>query len=114
MNKKRQTILFLVSDFLSAAIAWTLFFFARNEYIDAYYMEFPQHKGLVTMDINYVYGLCLVPFMWITLYYLSSSYKRVYRKSRLKEFINTLWVTILGSSILFFAIILEAETAFTL
>ena len=107
MNKKRQTILFLVSDFLSAAIAWTLFFFARNEYIDAYYMEFPQHKGLVTMDINYVYGLCLVPFMWITLYYLSSSYKRVYRKSRLKEFINTLWVTILGSSILFFAIILD-------
>lgn len=107
MNKKRQTILFLVCDFLTAAIAWSLFFFARNEYIDAYYVQFPHHKGLITMDINYFYGLCFIPFMWITLYYLSSSYKQVYRKSRLKEFINTLWVTILGSSILFFAIILD-------
>ena len=107
MNKKRQTILFLVCDFLTAAIAWTIYFFVRNEYIDAYYSQFPEHIGLITTDINYVYGLCFIPFMWITLYYLSSSYKQVYRKSRLKDFINTLWVTILGSSILFFAIILD-------
>ena len=107
MNKKRQTLLYIICDYVSAIIVWTLFFFLRNEYIDAYYLEFPEQRALILSDEHYVYGLCFIPLMWLLLYYLSGYYKNVYRKSRLKELINTFFITLVGSFILLFAIILD-------
>lgn len=107
MNKTRQTILYLCCDLATAIIAWTLFFFLRNEYIDAYYLEYPEMKGLIILDINFRHGLMVIPLMWLTLYYLSGYYKNIYRKSRLRDFFNTFLVTLIGSLILFFTIILN-------
>lgn len=107
INKTRHTILYLVCDFLTAAIAWTIFFYLRNQYIDAFYAEFPEFRKRIALDINYKYGLAIIPFMWIFLYYLSGYYKNAYRKSRLKEFLLTLGITLLGSLILFFSIVLN-------
>lgn len=107
MNKTRQTILYLCCDLATAIIAWTLFFFFRNEYIDAYYLEFPEMKGKIILDINFRHGLVVIPLMWLGLYYLTGYYKNIYRKSRLQEFTNTFWVTLIGSLILFFTIILN-------
>lgn len=111
MNKRRHTLLYIVCDFISAVIAWTLFFFFRNEFIDAYYQENPEFKKLILTDTHYIYGLLFIPLMWIALYYLSGYYKHIYRKSRLKELLNTLFISILGSTILFFSIILNDNVA---
>lgn len=107
MNKTRHVLLYIMCDFLTAAIVWTLFFFFRNEFIDAYYLENPELRTLFLSDVHYMYGLVFIPLMWILLYYLSGYYKNIYRKSRLKEFLTTLLMSVLGSSILFFAIILN-------
>lgn len=107
MNKVRHTILYIVCDYVMAIIAWTLFFYIRNEFIDAYYAEFPQFRTKIALDINYQYGILIIPLMWLLLHYLSGYYKNVYRKSRLKEFLNTLCVSLLGSLFLFFTIVLN-------
>lgn len=107
MNKTRHTILYLVCDFVAAAVAWTIFFYIRNGYIDAFYAEFPDFRKKIALDLNYQYGLLIIPMMWIVLHYLSGYYKNIYRKSRLKEFLLTLFITLLGSLILFFTIVLN-------
>lgn len=107
MNKKRQTIQYIICDFITAAIVWTLFFFIRNNFIDAYYLIYPELRNHILTDTHYIYGLCFIPIMWIALYYLSGYYKNIYRKSRLKEFLSTFFITIFGTMILFFTIILD-------
>ena len=107
MNKKRQTIQYIICDFITAAIVWTLFFFIRNNFIDAYYLIYPELRNHILTDTHYIYGLCFIPAMWIALYYLSGYYKNIYRKSRLKEFLSTFFITIFGTTILFFTIILD-------
>ncbi|MCQ2959185.1 MAG: sugar transferase [Bacteroidales bacterium] len=107
MNKKRHTALYIFCDLVSAIIAWTVFFYLRNHYVDAYYSEYPEFRKLIALDINYQYGVIVVPLMWIALYYVSGYYKNIYRKSRLKEFLLTFGITILGSLILFFSIVLN-------
>lgn len=107
MNKTRQTILYLLCDFITAAIAWTLFFYIRNMYIDAYYMDFPEYRGKIVLDTNYERGLFLIPFMWLSLYYLAGYYRNIYRKSRVKELQQTFVLSLIGSCLLFFMIVLD-------
>lgn len=49
----------------------------------------------------------LIPFFWLLLHWTSGYYNTVWYKSRLSEFIATLLTTIVGSLILFFAIIID-------
>ncbi|NOZ45450.1 MAG: sugar transferase [Chlorobi bacterium] len=104
MKTKQQTILYLVFDFLSSAIAWTLFFIFRK-----YYFEINK-LGLqlsVIIDDKYFFGLAIIPVCWLLLYYITGQYKDVFRKSRLKEFGQTLLITIIGVLFIFFVLILD-------
>ena len=60
-------------------------------------------------DANLWRGLVIVPLGWITLYTLQGSYKNVLRKSRLKELQQTLLATLIGSVVLFFALLLDDQ-----
>lgn len=104
MNKIRQTLLYIFSDFFAAAFAWTLFFLLRKKYIDVYFMKFSNE---ISFDKNYVYGLIIIPSMWVLLYYINGYYKNIYRKSRLIELIQTCILTLFGTLIIFFALLLD-------
>ncbi len=106
MNKKLQIFRYLISDFIAAAIAWTLFFAYRKKYIESVKFDISvQFEPTAT----FYKGLILIPIFWIILYYLSGYYKDIYRKSRLKELWKTFATTLIGVVIIFFLLILDDE-----
>ncbi|MDP4266020.1 MAG: sugar transferase [Bacteroidota bacterium] len=106
MNKKLQTLKYLIADFLSAFISWGLFFTYRKMFLD---LKFIIIKEQPFLDNNFFFGIFLIPFSWLIFYTLSGTYKSIYRKSRLKELGQTLFQSIIGVTIIFFAILLDDE-----
>ncbi len=104
MKKKRQTAKYIAVDLLSAAAAWILFYIYRKEYIEPvkFGYDIPWH-----FDQNFYLGLLFVPLFWLVLYTLSGSYSRIYRKNRIKELGQTLLLSLIGVTVLFFAFVLD-------
>ncbi|MCB0738769.1 MAG: sugar transferase [Bacteroidetes bacterium] len=104
MNKNRFGWLFAIIDFVSTGAAWTLFYTYRKTYIE------PVKFGIdipLEFTPRYFLGIAFIPTFWVLLYYLIGSYKRVYRRSRLKDLANTVLATFFGSVAIFFIIILD-------
>jgi exopolysaccharide biosynthesis polyprenyl glycosylphosphotransferase len=104
MDKRRQTIRYVLLDLLSGAGAWTLFYTFRKMIIE------PKRFGYripVDFDSNFYMALFFIPLFWLALYYVTGYYKNIYKKSRLKELGGTFVITIFGSTIIFFSLILD-------
>lgn len=104
MNKKRQVAKYVIADLIAAALAWSLFFLYRKSVHDP---EIQANLGQIYADANYYIGVTLVPLFWLMLYLMAGTYRRIYRKSRLKELGQTLTITLIGVIIIFFALILD-------
>ena len=104
MNKKFHRLRYIITDFLTATIAWSLFFIFRKIYIEN--IEFSNSINL-HLEYKFYLGLCLVPIFWVLLYSLTGYYKDVFRKSRLKELAYTFYITVLGTIFIFFTSILD-------
>ncbi len=104
MNKKIQTLKYVLLDLISAMIAWTLFFIYRKYAIDPTVLE---RISEITADTNLYLGITIVPLFWLLLYYLAGTYRKVYRKSRLRELGQTFLVSLVGVIIIFFTLILD-------
>ncbi len=101
---KKQTRIQIAADYLSALLVWTLYYAFRKVYIEPIVFGHP-----VRMEFNTTFylGLAVIPVFWLILYHISGAYFDVYRKSRLGILGTTVWVSILGSIILFFAVSLD-------
>jgi polysaccharide biosynthesis protein PslA len=93
---------YILADFISAAIAWGVFFLFRKYLLT-------ESTGLFSGNINDTFwkGVFFIPLGWIILYHLSGTYKDLYRKSRLQEFTLTFINTMIGCLVLFFTFILD-------
>ncbi len=111
MTEKRRglrTVTYILSDVLSSALAWTLFYFFRKAYLE------PQKFGYeVPLEANEkLYQAWLfIPLFWVTLYAIGGHYTRVYRKNRTQELGKTLILSVIGGTILFFLFILDDPVA---
>lgn len=104
MNKKSQLTKYLISDILTASIAWGSFYIYRKQYIE------PLKFGYdipIEFGTRFYMGLILIPLFWLLLYYASGYYREVFRKSRLSELSFTLRITFIGVLILFFGLLLD-------
>ncbi len=99
MNRKWQLLKYLVSDFLSALAAWSLFCYSQNVSVDTGLADI---KLPIWADGRYDIGYFFIPVFWLLLYYISGYYRDVFRKSRLSELGQTLSISIIGTLILFF------------
>jgi exopolysaccharide biosynthesis polyprenyl glycosylphosphotransferase len=106
MNKKLQVMKYIIADIFSASLAWGLFFFYRKVSIDhqAFHL-----KEQILIDNNLYLGLILIPIFWLFLYLLIATYNKIYRKSRLREFGQTFLISIIGVTLIFFAILLDDD-----
>ena len=104
MNRKHQVTKYVFLDWLSALIAWSLFYFFRKFTEDP---EVLHHFEQVTDDRNFWQGIIFIPIFWLILYMMMGSYRRIYRKARLKELGQTLTATLIGVTIIFFVLILD-------
>jgi len=104
MNKHLQVIKYVVADFLAAFLAWALFFIYRKNVVDPTVLSHPQD---IFLDRKLYLGLLAIPLFWLLLYTLIGTYRKIYRKARLREFAQTLLITFLGVTLLFFSLIID-------
>jgi exopolysaccharide biosynthesis polyprenyl glycosylphosphotransferase len=104
MNRKKQLLKYLISDFISAGASWTLFFVFRKIYIETKKFGYPVP---VEFDHSYFLGLAIIPVAWVLFYFITGYYKEVFRKSRLSELGQTIGTTFIGVLIIFFVLILD-------
>ncbi len=104
MKKQTLRIAYIVSDLITSAMAWSAFFFFRKIVIEKklFGPELP-----VTPDNRFYIGLVTIPVFWFILHYISGFYTHPQRKSRLTDLGQTFSITLLGTVILFFALILD-------
>jgi len=78
---------------ISAVIAWSLFFLYRKYSIGS---QIHENLGQIYVDANYYLGIIIIPIFWLTLYVMVGTYRKVYRKSRIKELGQTMLVSVGG------------------
>lgn len=108
MKRRLRTIYYLLSDYLAAVIAWTLFNLYRKTQID------PLKTGDFTLqlfDTSFIISVIALPIIWVLVYYLSGSYNNVLRKSRINEFVQVFITSVLGVTVLFFVLLLDDYVA---
>lgn len=99
--RKRHTFFYGVADFVMAMLAWAIFFLYRKD------MEGVPFTPEVFVDPNFYLGIFIVPTGWVLLYSIFDHYTDIYRIARLNTLTNTLLVSFLGVTFLFFTLILD-------
>ena len=108
MNTKFRTFLYLLFDFVTAALAWWCFYYYRKLNIDSLTYDPSQLK---IFDSKFYLSIIIIPSVWVLVYYLIGSYNNVLRRSRINEFVQVLAISILGVTVIFFALILDDNVA---
>jgi exopolysaccharide biosynthesis polyprenyl glycosylphosphotransferase len=107
MNKRLQVIKYLILDWLAAVLAWGIFFMLRKFNEDPAVFS---HLSILYDDQKFWMGITLIPAFWLLLYTIIGTYRRIYRKSRLKELELSIVSIFIGVTILFFTLILNDKT----
>ena len=105
MRRKSQLFKYLIADYTAANLAWFIFNIVR-------YYEIARYDGFETLSgfllyRNVILGQVIVSFGWLILYYYSGYYNRIFEKSRLSEFFATFATVLIGTIVLFFALLLK-------
>ncbi len=101
---KKQGRIQVAADYFSAVLAWTLYYAFRKIYLEPILFG---HSVRLEFNTTFYLGLAIIPVFWLILHHISGAYFDVYRKSRLGILGTTVWVTLLGSIVLFFAVSLD-------
>ena len=88
---------YALTDYVTAAIGWGLFFFIRKKILGEPYEA----------DYKLWLGIIFIPFGWLILYALIGSYHSIYKKSRLTEAAKTFACSFIGCISLFFIFLLD-------
>jgi hypothetical protein len=70
MNKTFRTILYIFFDLITAALAWTCFYYYRKSNIDSLKFDPSQLK---IFDDTFFVSVLAIPFAWVLVYYLIGS-----------------------------------------
>ena len=99
-GRKILILKYIILDLFTAFVSWICFYYFIKTFIEN--IEF-------TVDKNFYIGLIVVPIFWMTLYTIVGTYKKVYKKHRIKEISQTLFLSISGNIFLFFILLLDDE-----
>ena len=105
MKKSKQAGKYILSDFISASVAWLLFnilryeVFAIDEGADSL-LDYLQYPGVLG-------GQVVIPLFWLVLYYFSGYYNKPFGKSRLTELFSTFITVLIETVFVFFALLLD-------
>lgn len=104
MNKKKQAFRYLLFDVAGSALAWTLFNLYRKRVIESNLFGIDIR---FTPDYKFYLGLVFFTLFWVSMFGLVGLYHDPYRKSRLREFGASLTITIIGTVVLFFVLLID-------
>ena len=89
---------------MAALLAWVLFFINRS-----WQEAGEQDWSRIWADQNFRLGAIFIPIAWLLLYALFDQYRDIYRLSRLRTLAHTFFLSISGSIVLFFTLILDDQ-----
>lgn len=104
MNKPRQVFLYVITDLLAAMLAWASFYAYRKAVIESALYGSPVP---FIPDRNFYIGISVLPVAWVVLFALTGSYNDIFRKSRLKEIGQTMYLSVIGVLVIFFSLLLD-------
>lgn len=104
MNRQRQTIKYILTDFSTAAIAWLLFNLLRFSEVAQY-----EFSSLANFLLHYqvLEGQVLIPLFWLIIYFFSGYYNKPFGKSRIGELFTTFATVTIGTVMIFFIVVLN-------
>ena len=105
MKDRRRILFYVLLDFLSALLAWQIFNvfrfnMLRNETGYLCMSGFLISAKAVWLD-------CLVPVLWLVIYFFSGYYANPRRKTNLGDFMSTALSTLIGVLTLFFLVVIN-------
>jgi len=101
-QRRYHTLQYKVADFVTAMLSWACFFIYRKQLEGTYHSW-----DTLIADINFWYGIFIIPTGWLLFYSIFDRYKDIYRLSRLATLARTFFLTFLGVLFLFFTLILD-------
>ena len=94
---------YTVSDYVTALLSSVIFHFSRRLLLS----EPIFINGQLLLTQRFWLGTTTIPICWLMLYTVVGSYGSLYQKSRLDEATNTFITSLLGCTIIFFAIVIN-------
>jgi exopolysaccharide biosynthesis polyprenyl glycosylphosphotransferase len=103
ISKKIHIIWYVLSDYVSAVLAWIILYFTRRLLLS----ERVIINHHLVLNNRFWMGLLLIPAGWLAFYMTVGAYKSLYRKSRMIELTTTAICSLIGCTILFFSIVIN-------
>jgi exopolysaccharide biosynthesis polyprenyl glycosylphosphotransferase len=103
-NPRKQALKYVAFDLFSALLAYMALYWFRKNYIE---LHEPFSIEMAFKDNRFYFGAAITPLFWVVLYYIIGFYQDIFRRSRLKEIIQTFTTGLLGSVVIFFVLILD-------
>ena len=101
-QRKLELFIYRTGDFISALLAWLLFFVYRKK------IETPEIQLVeILQDGRLLHGLILIPLIWVIIYSIFDKYRDIYRYSRLETLKSTFFTTSIGVLVLFFTVLVD-------
>lgn len=92
---------YLASDLITSCVSWIVLFSFLHKLLEQ------SAFSSTTLPASFWTGMLLYMPGWITVYFISGSYRAIRRKSRLTELFNTLGLALLGSMAILFFLVLK-------
>ena len=104
-QRKIELAIYRIFDWLSASIAWLLFFAYRKR------LEEPSVSWeTILEDPTLRFGLLVIPIGWLLYYQVFDKYTDIYRYSRVATLRRTFLLSMTGCLMLFFTVLLDDTT----
>lgn len=99
-HRKKEILIYRIFDWLSAVLAWFLFFVYRKR-VEEPGLGFQE----LFNDPMLLKGLFIIPIAWLILYSVFDKYTDIYRYSRLATLRRTFFISLFGVLLIFFTIL---------
>lgn len=104
MNRRGLVILYIILDWIAAAISWTGLFVFRKVRFEG--LELTSWLSCFE-EGRYQLGLAVIPAFWLILYALAGMYLKPVKRHRILEMGQVTWTSLVGVLVLFFALLLD-------
>ncbi len=97
---KRFILFYAFWDWVIACLVWSTFFYLRKYFLIA---DISMEDALFR-DPRYWVGIAVIPLCWSFIFYLSGSYRPIYKQSLASILLTTFWAILFGSLGLLFLV----------
>lgn len=107
ISEKRYRAAYVLTDYITANIAWFLFNVLRYNLLDT--QQYFNGLGSFLTSHYVVLGQLFFPLLMLCIYYLSGYYAQVFFKSRLDELISTMGCAMTGTIVIYFVALINDD-----